>query len=128
MTNEEMLDIVKMRLDGYSLANIGKKYGITRQAVEQQIKSICSAKRSGRRKVVPHIYMDIIYPNIRDKMIELEWGYSSLADKTGKSAAAMRNVLTGFIRKPNLYLAKEIASALDMSVEEAFRKEAHDDT
>ena len=123
MTNEELLDIVKMRLDGCTFADIGKKYGITRQAVEQSIKSICGVKRSGRRKVVTHIYMDIIYPNIRDKMIELEFGYSSLADKTGSSAGTIRRVLIGYIRKPNLYLAKKIAFALNMSVDEAFSEE-----
>lgn len=127
MTNEELLDVVKMRLDGSTFAEIGDKYGITRQAVEQSIKSICKVMRSRRRKVSPHIYMDIIYPNIRDKMIELEWGYSSLADKTGKSVATIRYALTGFIRNPKVNLAKEIASALDMSVDEAFRKEERDD-
>ena len=127
MTNEELMDIVKMRLDGYTLAEIGEKYGITRQAVEQSIKSICGVKRSGRRKVSNHIYMDIIYPNIRDKMIKQELGYSSLADKTGKGVSTIRNVLIGFIRNPNIYLAKEIASALNMSVDEAFRKEERDD-
>lgn len=127
MTNEELLDVVKMRLDGCTFADIGKKYGITRQAVEQSIKSICGVKRSRRRKVSPHIYMDIIYPNIRDKMIELELGYSGLADKTGESTGVIRNVLIGYVRKPSLYLAKEIASALDMNVEEAFMNEAHDD-
>ena len=127
MTNEQLLDIVKMRLDGHTFEKIGEEYGITRQAVEQSIKSICRVKRSRRRKVSPRIYMDIIYPNIRDKMIELEWGYSSLANKTGKSAATIRNVLTGFIRNPKVNLAKEIASALGMSVEEAFRKEERDD-
>ena len=127
MTNEELLDIVKMRLDGRTLAEIGDKHGISRQAVEQAIKSICGAKRIGRRKVSPHIYMNIIYPNIRDKMIELEWGYSSLANKTGKSVATIRNVLTGLIRNPKVNLAKQIASALDMSVDEAFRKEDRND-
>ena len=127
MTNEELLDIVKMRLDGHTFEKIGEKYGITRQAVEQSIKSICGVKRGGRRKVSPKIYMDIIYPNIRDKMVELEWGYSSLAYKTGKSAVTIRNVLTGFIRNPKVNLAKQIASALDMNVEEAFRKETRDD-
>ena len=123
MTNEELLDIVKMRLDGRTLAEIGDKYGISQQAVEQAIKSICGVKRIGRRKVSPHIYMNIIYPNIRDKMIELGWGYTSLANKTGKSVATIRNVLTGFIRNPKVNLAKQIASALDMSVEDAFWKE-----
>ena len=127
MTNEELLDIVKMRLDGRTLAEIGDKYGISKQAVEQAIKSICGVKRIGRRKVSPHIYMNIIYPNIRDKMIELGWGYASLANKTGKSVATIRNVLTGFIRNPKVNLAKQIASALDMSVDEAFRKEERND-
>lgn len=127
MTNEEMLDIVKMRLDGCTFQEIGEKYGITKQAVEQSIKSICRVKRSGRRKVSPKIYIDIIYPNIRDKMVELEWGYSSLADKTGKSVATIRNVLTGQIKNPRLCLAKEIVAALGLSVEEAFREEERDD-
>ena len=127
MTNEELLDIVKMRLEGRTFEKIGEKYGITRQAVEQSIKSICGVKRSGRRKVSPKIYMDIIYPNIRDKMVELEWGYSSLAYKTGKSVVTIRNVLTGQIKNPRLCLAKEIVAALGMSVEEAFRKEERND-
>lgn len=123
MTNEQLLDMVRMRIDGCTFTEIGDKYGISRQAAEQSIKSICGVKRTGRRKVSPHIYMDIIYPNIRDKMIKLEWGYSSLANKTGKNVATIRNALTGFIRDPKVNLAKQIASALDMSVDEAFRKE-----
>ena len=127
MTNEKLLDMVRMRINGCTFAEIGDKYGITRQAAEQSIKSICGVKRSGRRKVSPKIYMNIIYPNIRDKMIELELGYSSLANKTGKSVTTIRNVLTGFIRNPKVNLAKQIASALNMNVDEAFRKETHDD-
>ena len=127
MTNEKLLDMVRMRINGCTFAEIGDKYGITRQAAEQSIKSICGVKCSGRRKVSPKIYMNIIYPNIRDKMIELELGYSSLANKTGKSVTTIRNVLTGFIRNPKVNLAKQIASALNMNVDEAFRKETHDD-
>lgn len=127
MTNEQLLDMVRMRIDGCTFSVIGDKYGITRQAAEQSIKSICGIKRGRHRKVSSYIYGNIVYPNIRNRMIELGWGYTSLADKTGKSVATIRNVLIGFTREPRVSLAKQIASALELDVETAFERGGQDD-
>ena len=40
MTNKELLDIVKMRLDGCTIDEIGKKYGMSNAVVKIEIRSI----------------------------------------------------------------------------------------
>ena len=122
MTNEELLDVVKMRLDGYSLEEIGEKYGITRSGVQKAICSISNRDHRGFNAGQDRVYAQIIYPRIRERMEDYKWSCTRLSLDSGVSRPTLYNVLYGDTLKPRLNSQRAIAKALDMSVEEAFGK------
>ena len=122
MTNEELLDVVKMRLDGYTCAQIGEKYGMTASGILRVIRSL-SRNPHGHRVGQARMYDQIIYPNIRARMKERGWSMNTLANKTGISRQCLYKVLYGDTLRPRIASMKVIALALDMSVDEAFREE-----
>ena len=122
MTNEQLLDVVKMRLDGYSLAEIGEKYGMTASGISRAIRSICSRNPHGRRSGQTRMYDQIIYPNIRAQMEKSRWSMNTLADKTCITRQSLYHILYGDTQRPRIGGRIVIALALDMSVEEAFGK------
>lgn len=123
MTNDELLDVVKMKLDGRTLAEIGEKYGMTVSGVSQAIKSISRRDPHGRGHGQTRMYDKIIYPNIRARMKERGWSMNTLANKTGILRQCLYKVLYGDTRRPRIAIKIVIAQALDMSVDEAFREE-----
>ena len=127
MTNEQLLDIVKMRLDGYTCAQIGEKYGTTGAGIFRAIHSIISSDPNWYRDGQIRMYDKIIYPNIRARMKERGWSITTLANKTGISRQCLYKVLYGDTRRPRIASKKVIAKALDMGIVIAFREEAHDD-
>ena len=127
MTNEQLLDIVKMRLDGYTCAQIGEKYGTTGAGIWRAIHSIARRDPHGSRAGQTRMYDQIIYPNIRARMEEREWSMNMLANKTGVSRQGLSNILYGDTLRPRIKSKAAIAKALAMSVDEAFRKEERDD-
>ena len=123
MTNEELLDVVKMRLDGYSLEEIGEKYGITGSGVRKAIYSICSRRHNtGFNAGQDRVYAQIIYPRIRERMEDYKWSCARLAMESGIARQTLYNILYGDTIRPKLNSQRAIAKALDMSVEEAFGK------
>ena len=127
MTNEELLDIVKMLLDGCTLKEICDKYGVTAKFVRMEIRSISSIDSHVRRAGQKRMYDQIIYPNIRARMKEREWTIPTIADKTGISRMGLYHILYGDTQRPQIKSKAAIAKALDMSVDEAFRKEECND-
>ena len=123
MTNEQLLDVVKMRLDGYTLEKIGDKYGMTVSGVSRAIKLISSRDPNEHRGGQARVYDQIIYPNIRARMEERRWSMNTLADKTGISRLGLYYILYGDTQRPRIKNKAAIAKALDMSVDEAFWKE-----
>ena len=128
MTNEELLDIVKMRLDGRTLAEIGEKYGMSEGYVRSAIRSISGRIPNGRRAGQTRMYDKIIYPNIRARMEERGWSMNTLADKTCITRQGLYHILYGDTQRPRIGGKIVIALALDMSVDDAFRKEERNDT
>ena len=122
MTNEELLDIVKMRLDGSTLAEIGEKYGMTVSGISRAIKSISSRDPHVCRAGQTRVYDQIIYPMIRARMKERGWSMNTLADKTCITRQGLYHILYGDTQRPRIGEKITIALALDMSVEEAFGK------
>ena len=120
MTNEQLLDVVKMRLDGCTLEKIGEKYGMTASGILRAIRSICSRNPHGRRSGQTRMYDQIIYPNIRARMEERGWSMNTLADKTCITRQSLYHILYGDTQRPRIGGRIVIALALDMSVEEAF--------
>ena len=124
MTNEELLDIVKMRLDGRTLAEIGEKYGITGSGVQKAIYSICSRHHNtGFNAGQARVYDKIIYPMICARMEERKWSCARLAMESGIARQTLYNILYGDTIRPKLNTRRAISKALGMSVEEAFGEE-----
>lgn len=76
MTNKEKsVEMFRMYLDGYSYTDIGKKFGITRQAVEQRLNP--SYYRKART------IASCVYPNIRKWLRESGSSFRGLAAEMG---------------------------------------------
>lgn len=57
---ERLMDMVKMRLDGYTLNEIAEKYNVSKQCVQQHLSAL-----AGNQKPRPRgIDEKIIYPNL----------------------------------------------------------------
>lgn len=123
MTNEELLDIVKMRLNGRTLAEIGEKYGMTASGISRAIRSISGRGPHVCRAGQTRMYDQIIYPMIRARMEDRKWSMNALANKTGISRQGLYNILYGDTLRPQTTSQRAIAKALDMSVEDASWKE-----
>lgn len=64
MTREEKLKAFEMRLDGIPYETIGKKFGCSKQNVQQTLLYALNEKtRKSKKRKVEHI----VYPNIRAK-------------------------------------------------------------
>ena len=121
MTNEELIDVLKMRLDGCTLEEIGEKYGMTASGILRVIRSL-SRNPHGRMAGQARMYDQIIYPNIRARMKERGWSMNTLADKTCITRQGLYHILYGDTQRPRIGEKITIALVLDMSVEEAFGK------
>lgn len=123
MTNEELLDVVKMRLDGFTFADIGRMFGTTASNVKIAIQSIGGRDLEELKAGQDRTYAQIIYPRIRERMEERKWSCTRLALESGVTRQTIYRVLYGDTLRPQHNKRLAIANALDMSVEEAFREE-----
>lgn len=127
MTNEELLDVVKMRLDGSTLVEIGDKYGMTVSGILREIKSISGRDSNEHRCGQARVYNQIIYPSIRARMEVREWTLVRLSEKSCVKYATLCKILYGDTQRPRIKSKTAIAKALGMSVDEAFREEERND-
>lgn len=87
---DRLLDMIKMRLDGYTYQEIADKYGISRQCVQQSI-----ANFTGKERAVKKSSLDkCIYPNLKKYMIGNNISMIKLSKICGLSEAS-----TGAIRE-----------------------------
>ncbi len=82
---EQILKIVQMRLDGYTLQQIADEYGITKQCIQQKLSSI-TKNHTIRKGVVRKIDEKIIYPNLAKWIFDNGYSVSSFAKYLGMSA------------------------------------------
>ena len=122
MTNEELLDVVKMRLDGYTLVEIGDKYGMTVSGISRAIKSISSRDPNENRTGQARVYNQIIYPMIRARMEVREWTLVTLSEKSCVKYATLYKILCGGTQRPNIKNKRKIAGALGLRIDEAFAR------
>lgn len=122
MTNEELLDIVKMRLDGSTLVEIGDKYGMTVSGISRAIKSISSRDPNENRTGQARVYNQIIYPMIRARMEVREWTLVTLSEKSCVKYATLHKILYGDTQRPNIKNKRKIAGALGLRIDEAFAR------
>ncbi len=91
---ERLLEMIKMRLDGCAYQEIGDKYGITRQCVQQSI-----ANFTGKGRIVKKSSLDrCIYPNVRKWMLDNDFSMIKLSKICGLSETcigAVRAKLNG---------------------------------
>ena len=91
---DRLLEMIKMRLDGYTYQEIADKYGITRQCVQQSIVNFVEKERNVRKSALDRC----IYPNIKKWMIDNDISMiklSKICGRTEKNTGAVRPKLNG---------------------------------
>ena len=117
MTREEKIDAFTMRLDGYTLQEIGDKYGLTRERIRQMFASITTKSGIPRK-----IYKNYIYPNISDWMIDNNVKQSDLSKKLGCAQVTISSYLTGK-NPPSFAFINLMLELTKMPYEVVFSKE-----
>lgn len=82
---EQILKIVQMRLDGYTLQQIADEYGVTKQCIQQKLSSI-TKNHTIRKGLVRKIDEKIIYPNLAKWIFDNGYSVSSFAWSLGMSS------------------------------------------
>lgn len=113
MTREEKIDAFTMRLDGYTLEEIGEKYGVTRERIRQIFGNVVNESGISRK--------NYIYPNIADWMIENGITQTKLCKKLGITQNAVSQYLTGK-HSPTFEFINLILELTKMPYEVAFSK------
>ena len=122
MTNEKLLDVVKMRLDGHTLVEIGDKYGMPVSGILREIKSIIGRDSNEHSGGQARVYNQIIYPSIRARMEVREWTLVRLSEKSCVKYATLCKILYGDTQRPNIKNKRKIAGALGLRIDEAFAR------
>jgi len=91
-SKERLMDMVKMRLDGYTLNEIAEKYNVSKQCIQQHL-SILAGNQKPRLKGVDE---RIIYPNLAKWIAEERIARYELSHMLGLS---MNNMVTTTINK-----------------------------
>ena len=114
MTREEKIDAFTMRLDGYTLQEIGDKYGLTRERIRQMFAAVTTESGISRK--------NYIYPNISDWMIGNNVSQGDLCKKLGCAQTTISSYLIGK-REPTFSFINLILELTKMPYEVAFSKE-----
>ena len=114
MTKEEKIDAFTMRLDGYTLQEIGDKYGVTKERIRQMFAAVTTESGISRK--------NYIFPNIADWMVENNINQITLCKKLGCTQTAISNYLTGK-RYPSYAFVELMLELTKMPYEVAFSKE-----
>ena len=114
MTREEKIDAFTMRLDGYTLQEIGDKYGVTRERIRQMFAQVTTESGISRK--------NYIYPNIADWMIENDVTQWLFCKELGCGQATISGYLTGRI-SPSFEFINKVLEITKMPYEVAFSRE-----
>lgn len=114
MTREEKIDAFTMRLDGYTLQEIGDKYGVTKERIRQMFAQVTTESGISRKNYA--------YPNIADWMVKNGIKQSDLCKKLGCSQNAVSHYLTGR-NSPTFAFINLILNLTKMPYEVAFSKD-----
>lgn len=109
MTREEKIGMFCMRMDGYTLQEIGNKYGITREYVRQILDV-------GKRK---DIFQKIVYPGLKQYLVENKMSVRKLSFLIGTQYQTALNTLCGK-SKPGMDVINKILQVTGLTYEEAF--------
>lgn len=108
----ELMEMFQLRMEGYSLQEIGDKFGITRERVRQILNKPVRVERASTVKFV--------YPAISDYLKCNRINLCELASRTGTAYSTMYNTLTGRT-DPRKRVIDKILSETGLTYEEAFR-------
>lgn len=114
MTVDQKVDIFRMRMEGYTLREIGEKYGITRERVRQILMYSIDKREVKARKVY-------VYPEIKNWMEENRIRQEDIGKDLGYSQQSVSYILNGR-REPNLEFIKYICDKTGLDVNTAFRR------
>ena len=114
MTREEKIEAFTMRLDGYTLQEIGDHFGLSRERIRAILYQTTTASGIARKQYV--------YPNIAKWMIENKISPGLFSKKIGCSQAAVSNWMTGK-RDPSYKFINLVLKETGMTYEEAFKRE-----
>lgn len=112
-TKEEKLDVFAMRIDGFTLQEIGDKYGVTREAIRSMLSATC-----GESGIVKRRY---VYPNIAEWMMEKHMTQTELCKKIGIAQNTVSSIMRGR-QNPNFSFVTAILQLTGMTFDEAFYK------
>lgn len=112
MTVNEKVEAYRMRLEGASFSEIGNRFGVSKQYIQQ----ILPVPEKNRVEMSAD---SCIYKNISKWMMEKGASYSKLANYSGISATGLTRFLTGK-GSANKATIDKILSVIQMSYEEAF--------
>lgn len=112
MTNEQKIDIFAMRVNGYTYREIGEKYGISRERVQQILLTAVAPRKQKPGE----------YPNISTWMAECRVTVLKMSEESGIA----RNSIYGYLKgrqKPSFRFIAYITQKTGMPFEVAFAKE-----
>lgn len=111
----ELMEMFQLRVEGYSLQEIGDKFGITRERVRQILSKPVRVAKASTIKCV--------YPAISDYLKCNRISAYQFASRTGITYATLCHTLTGRTN-PNKRVIDIILSETGLTYEEAFRTDA----
>lgn len=114
MTKDQVKDMFSMRIDGYTLKEIGEKYGISRERVRQ----LLSNAAGGRNRIIRKNY---VYSNIENWMYENDINQEDIAKECGCCQNNVSAILTGKY-KPSFDFVSAVLRMSGMTFEEAFQR------
>lgn len=114
MTREEKIEAFTMRLDGYTLKEIGNHFGVTREAIRGMFSRTTTESGIARKRYV--------YPNIAKWMIENKLNQRHFEKKLKCSQKTVSSWLTGR-NDPSYRFISLVLKETGMTFEEAFKRE-----
>ena len=114
MTKDQVKDMFSMRLEGFTLLEIGEKYGISKERVRQ----LLSDAAGGRNRVIRKNY---VFPNIENWMYEKDIMQDEIAKECGRSQNNVSSILIGKY-KPSFDFISAVLRMSGMTFEEAFQR------
>ena len=123
---EQILEIVQMRLDGYTLQQIADKFGTTRQCIQQKLS--CLAKNSTPKQgCVRKNDEKIIYPNLAKWIFDNGYSVSTFAKEIGMSSSNNLLIELHGDRNINMMEIKKMLELTKTPFEYLFVEKAVDD-
>lgn len=114
MTVDQKVKAYRMRLNGASLEECAKKFGVSREYIRQITPPV---ETHARRR---SNYETCIYPKIKEWLYQNRYSYSAFSKLLDYSTMSVYNALTGKV-VPSKTLIDKILDATEMSYEEAFK-------